>query len=274
MLRNDRWVAIAACLTFLSCRVGQAETAPAAAPTGRSGSEPAEDPFAQYSKLLDRLTAKDPQARADAWARVVQDSRTTISVLQRIADGGAFPSDKDDLQWKAIETLAELRARQARQLVVARLCARHPSIRFSALSPFTYYPAAQAIVEIGEPAIQELFGALGVGQRRSNEELKLIAYVFWHYYTPQEEQEVGLYRLKHRLKQMQTRRAESAKLTGRAIAPSLREENLARLIEIYQKINPNDPKDWPRPGLGDAPPEDESGVGVSLKNWVFRRIRG
>ena len=71
----------------------------------------------------------------------------------------------------------------------------------------------------------------------------ILAYVIWLDCG----EEVGLLRIQRALEQCQNERDKHEKTRGLNIGPSMRERNLSRLIEMYKTINPNDPKDWPRP---------------------------
>ena len=150
------------------------------------------------------------------------------------------------LRRNAIEGLADFRAVNAHNFVVREMTLKLPPDFLSERSPYEDYPAAQAILDVGEPAIQTMLSA-GLGRPPADDELKLIAYILWHYYAPQNEQDVGLYRLQRLLERTERQRAQSSNRTGRARAPSMRETNLHALIETYKSIQPGNFKDWPKP---------------------------
>ena len=208
----------------------------------------------RYETLLEQLTGHDVQARAHAWGRLKPERDLTVSVLLRIADPGGRPDRMADLppvvvqqlRRSAIEMLAEFRALDASDFLARNLALKLPAHYASEPSPFEDYPGAQAILDVGEPAIQTMLFA-GLGRSPSDEELKLIAYVLWHYYAPQDEQDVGLFRIERLLEREKAEWEKYAKTRGLELGPSVRQTNLSRLIEMYKTINPNDPKDWPRP---------------------------
>ena len=232
----------------------------------------------RYDTLLEQLTSRDVEARAHAWARLKPQRDLTVSVLQRIADPGGRPDLMRDLlpevaqslRRRAIEALGELRAVEAKDFLVGHMTVTLPPDAASEYSPFEDYPAAQAIVRVGEPAIQTMLFA-GVGRSHSDEQLKLIAYVLWHYYAPQDEQDVGLFRIERLLEREKAEWEKYAKTRGLELGPSVRQSNLSRLIDMYNTINPHDPKDWPRPARPN-PTEDESKVRPThgISRWPLR----
>jgi hypothetical protein len=209
----------------------------------------------RYQTMLEQLTSRDVYARRHAWTRLRREWSLPIWVLSTIADPRGRPELMSDLppevarelRREAIEMLGEYRAAEASDFLARNVALKLPAQYGSTSSPFYDYPAAQAIVQVGERAVRALlFGGLGV--HRSHEELKLIAYVISYYYAPEDEQDVGLYRLQRLLERAERERAERSERTGQPPpAPSVREKNLRALIEIYKSIQPHNFRDWPKP---------------------------
>ena len=143
----------------------------------------------------------------------------------------------------AVEILGRCRAAEAAELLVEQIdCPPPPFGSFP--DPFGYYPAAKALLNIGEPGMQAIF-TKGLDGPVSDRHLKIFAYVIWYYYRPMEEHELGLYRMQRLLEREKQRTKEDHKRYGEA-RPSDREKNLTRLIEVYKNIRPEDPSDEPR----------------------------
>jgi hypothetical protein len=205
--------------------------------------------------LLEQLRSPSGQERCSAWTQLKAERRGTIYSVLRFAraETDEFPLEYEKPD--AIELLGEYRAVEARGFLLDRVAY---SPRFSLLyrdDPLNWYPAARALVEIGEPAIREILSS-GVRRSVSDEELKIFAYLIWVYYTPLHEQDIGLYRMQRLLERAEAEREAYNKKLGQSRGPTAGEGNLRRLIDTYQKIRPNDPKDWPRPDKLPVPAGD------------------
>jgi hypothetical protein len=182
--------------------------------------------------------ARNPAARVEGLSRFIPERERAINELMEIVR-----SDKGGERALAVEMLGQYRAAEAAELLVEHI--ECPPVPFASFpDPFFHYPAAKALMRIGEPGIQAIL-ATGLNHPASDKKLKIFAYVLWHYYRPMNEQEVGLYRLERWLKRAEQLRIESGRRYGTSGA-SQREKNLIRLIELYKTIRPDDPHDHPR----------------------------
>lgn len=80
----------------------------------------------------------------------------------------------------------------------------------------------------------------------TDKELLLFAWVLRYIEGDDENAPLGLHRLEYRLKRQQQRRLLDERRLGVAEGPSRYEKNLARLIEVYKSIDPDDSKRWPK----------------------------
>ena len=193
--------------------------------------------------LLKQLGSADAYDREAARHQLIAERDKTIESLMELARS---KEQEVYIQKCARETAFELlgsyRAREARALLIEEIEYTSPYVSPDDFNALLYYPAARALVEIGDAAGPELLMAR-MGRTVNNTELKLFAYVVWLDCG----REVGLLRIQRTLEECRKEREEYAKRRGIEIDVSIREKNLARLIEVYKTVQPNDPADWPRP---------------------------
>ncbi len=136
-----------------------------AAGTGQEAVQPAQDP-------IESLQSADPVQRFSARSRIVQERRSLVHSLVKIARGGAdeTPSKRAQLlrltspKCLAIELLGELRAEEAVPSLAQDLTYRvDTSIAgtFGGRGLGARYPAAGSLAKIGNPAVPKLLGFLG-----------------------------------------------------------------------------------------------------------------
>ncbi len=205
-------------------------------------------------ELLEQLRSPSAEQRGYARLQLKAERRETIDFLLAAA---RVDVDEPPLCYQkmyAIKLLGEYRASEAASVLVDQIEYAPPFVVIDEDYPLIRFPAAEAIANIGEPALREML-TRGLANEISDSRLKLYAYVVWHHYAPQQEQELGLYRMQRLLERRQARRQADNERRRLTRGPRRGERNLARLIEIYQRINPTDPKDWPRPGRGNDAPE-------------------
>lgn len=194
-----------------------------------------------FDRLYGDLTAPDAGRRSEAWETLSRDRDIAIHVLLRLAASEHSSPSTARLRREAILKLGEFRADAGATLVARYLALRIPPDYDSEPSPLDDYPAADAAVRIGEPAVRAiLFQRLQ--HPATDEELRIAAYVLWDHYAASDEQEVGAFRLSRLLEAERSKRESG----GRQVE-STREGNLRRLVELYRKIWPHDPADWPKP---------------------------
>ena len=192
--------------------------------------------------LFQELRSEDHKVRSAAWLRLLPQREETVSLLMVVLSHWQSYPNGESAKLRAIELLGEYRAAEAAGLLVDEIdWPGADFVRFP--DPLGPYPAAKAILRIGDPAIREILESR-MGQQATDQEFKLFAYVLWYHYAAS-DQEVGLFRMQRLLERWKAERARHAEKTGTDRGPDLREQNLARLIETYQTINPRGRKDWP-----------------------------
>jgi hypothetical protein len=193
--------------------------------------------------IVDRLLSADAGVRCNASTQLRLDREKTILRLMGMA------SSRDPrLKGEAVFLLGELRAEQAVPLLVEEIEMTEPGV--GSPQPFLSFPSASALCKIGEPAIREIL-MNGLQRPTSDRALKLFAYIMWYHYEPLAEQDVVLVRIQRALDRetATNRKTESGSLALE------KQKNLARLLQIYRKITPRQPKDWPHPDWGERKPK-------------------
>ncbi len=166
---------------------------------------------------------------------------TAVSQLLTLAasrdDSPAAKSAKQD----AVLLLGHWRAAEAVDLLVKDITYSPPWVVLRMNNPLSLYPAATALVEIGQPAPRAIIDRLVTPV--SAEELKLFAFVLCGI----DGKKLALARLEIEL----AKAAEDAPKSPRYAKPKM--ENLARLISVIQTTDFEDIKQRPRPPRKPAP---------------------
>ena len=99
-------------------------------------------------------------------------------------------------------------------------------------TPLWCYPAANALVEIGSPGLEAIFGDDRMADGPvDDEDLRLIAWVIYLV----DGRDLGLARLNLKLSEIRT------------FYPRTYPDNLSRLLGVYRGIDFKDSQQWPRP---------------------------
>jgi hypothetical protein len=190
--------------------------------------------------LWEQVRSDDYRVRSAALSRLVPQRSEAIGALKCIVEGSLDFPGRDRYKAEAIELLGEYRASEAVRVLVEEI---ECPCQFDSFPNFFFgYASPKALLKIGEPAIKEIL-TRRMARPVSQKQLKIFAYVVWLHYGVEEE--VGLFRMRRLLEKEKASRMEEAEKRGQELGPSTKEENLARLIEVYHAINPKDPKDWP-----------------------------
>ena len=193
--------------------------------------------------LLEQLRSRDAVPREAARQQLIAErSRTIESLLELARSNEDEAYIQRSARQKAFELLGRYRAQEARQFLIDEIEYTWADVSPDDFNALLYYPAARALVEIGDAAGPELL-MVRMGRPVTDRELKIHAYVI----RLDCGEEVGLLRIQRTLEQCGKEREEYAKRRGIEFDVSIREKNLSRLIEIYKAIRPDDPRDWPRP---------------------------
>jgi len=179
--------------------------------------------------LIQDLQSSEALVRSRAFQELLSRHRNTIDGLLIVGrSGGQSPSDVEGRR-RAMVLVGELRAVGAVSLLAPHLGESfHDPALWSYRHPLDCYPAARALLHVGSPAVTGVLTRVNLGV--SEEEMNVIA---WWFYSL-DGKELGLCRLKLALKS-----GKNFTEDGRA--------NLARLIKLYESIDFNDPRQWPRP---------------------------
>ncbi len=166
---------------------------------------------------------------AKTLARIADNRQTNVAELLTIVrtSRGTSIVEAGHKAW-AIRLLGEYRAVGALDCLVENLdfC---PNIGFSEYNPLTRYPAAEALVQIGQPAIPKIYSRCGLPM--AEEEVALCAWVVYMMHR-EDHRDVGLFQLEHQKKKADVRGGQRA-------------ENLNRIIEFYRQIDIRDNQTWP-----------------------------
>lgn len=200
--------------------------------------------------LGEAMASEDPATRAKAQELAPNErSRIIWALIETLRSVNQASWERTT----AIRLLGKYRAVEAAPVLIENLDCPPVMVSGEGFGPFQHYPAARALVEIGEPAVQHIL-LNTLGRPVSDRHLKVYAYVIWQHHSPMDEQEVGLFRLQRLLAEEKRKVKQSHERYGGS-GPSEREKNLTRLIEIYRKIQEGDRSDFPprperRPGSG------------------------
>jgi PBS lyase HEAT-like repeat len=189
--------------------------------------------------LSEAMRSKDRAIRDKAYGLAANERSRIISALIESVRNG----DNEWERTRAMGLLGQYRAVEAVPVLIENLDCPPGMVSGAGYGPFEYYPAALAILKIGDPAVQEILLHTLAGPV-SDRHLKVFAYVIWYHYSPVGEQEVGLFRLRRLLAEEKRKVKESQDRYGGS-GPSVRERNLARLVDLYEQIRPNDRSNYP-----------------------------
>jgi hypothetical protein len=214
-------------------------------PSHQGGAQEVSIASRQRELIIGELSSGDPEQIASVQLRLQHERAGTISALMSLVASPAPDWEGKELKHKAIGLLGEYRAVQACG-VLLREAEFHPPDVLLSHHPLFRYPAAVALTKIGEPGIPEILVS-EMNRILGDKRLKIYAYILWCHYG-QNEKEVGLFRIKHQLGHVRKTQEGFTERFGRNDSMlKRRENNLERLLEIYQRITPYDPKDWPKP---------------------------
>ena len=159
------------------------------------------------------LKSPDIGRRQTAADKTTSDRRRLVSELLTLAQQTSAASEKQGTKELAIGLLGEYRAEEAAAVLVREIEFAPPSISLDE-SPLNRYPAARALIRIGEPSVQEIMAYVHpeVGEKA----MKLYAQVI----RQVEGAEEGRFRISHALE---------GNLTGGKKAA------LEQLLRVYDK---------------------------------------
>lgn len=197
---------------------------------------------------VSRLASADPSVQSAADQALMRQRRATVEQLLALAESPGQSLSEEIGRFHAIRLLGRYRASEAAPFLIDNIlyAGPLPARTTGTIDALARFPAAVSLVEVGEPAVEEILYRR-MTRHASELEFKLFAYVLWHHYAPHEEHDVGLFRMQRLLDRTRTRREATAESNGAGTSTPV-EQNLARLIEMYQAITPYDPRDWPRDG--------------------------
>jgi hypothetical protein len=178
--------------------------------------------------LLERLRSRNWKERAAAFESLRTERQTATRVLLEVLRGPRREPHEAFATTNAMLMLGEFRALAAVEPLVANITYYDPSLPVSEPYPLRCYPAADALVAIGEPSIRGMFGRLR--DPVNNDELRIMAFVI---YMIDDSRDLGLARIKVAI--------ESGDY-GEEIRA-----NLARLYDLYKITDFDDERQWPRP---------------------------
>jgi hypothetical protein len=186
---------------------------------------------AQVDPLLAEIESGDP-ADLSTFAKVEARRRQTIWTLTKVLRSEAEGVQAISRKARCMFLLGVYRAPEAAPHLAAQFdfVERHYWAEDSPLNPF---PACQAILAIGRPAIDALIRSCSAWE--TEHQFHLAAWTLKYYYR--DEDDVGLYRLKRALEN-----AENGKHVDQAYVRSLK-----RLIAKYEWVEPGNPAHDPKP---------------------------
>ena len=214
------------------------------------------------SRCLESLRSPSADERLAARLQLLAERRATIDFLTKLAGDPSSDIHIDNARGPAIQLLGKLRASEASEFLVEHVLDQPPGTNVILEDfPLNGFPAARALLEIGEPGVRTIL-SLRKGNAISDEELLLFAWIIRLHYGPMREEDVGLYRLRRLLEKENAERKAYAEKRGGEFRPSTRAVNLARLIEVYERIEPTDHATWPKPARRSTDPARDGSKSV------------
>jgi len=197
-----------------------------------TGAAEAPDTPQAIESLYARLKSNAPE-HVQAFNELSSQREIAIYALIRIvmSDDEPFRTRKT----RAMELLGEFRARRACRYLIQQFDFVGSGLAEDS-GGLGDYPAAEALLRIGEPGILMIIGE--TPRWETDEQFRRAAYFLKKYYHPEEE--VGLFRLQWYLKQI-----EDPKSKG----PFRPKDGpkMKRLIHMYESIDLGNPKHAPNP---------------------------
>ena len=187
---------------------------------------------AEYLGSIDKVKPVGPDAR-----RLAKLRHDLFRALETAAalDPADFDEPVDPYegspQVRAIELLGEWRDADASYLLAHNIRAASDDSDVP-LGPLACFPAAQALVQIGSPAIDVMLRDCLLDGRVDDADLRLFAWVIYLV----DGKDLGLARLKLKAEEWSKARESLA-------------ANSLRLLAIYKGIDFDDPQQWPRPAI-------------------------
>lgn len=221
----------------------------AAALAGATCSSIAGSESSDAASEVSRLASADPSVQSAADQALVRQRRATVEQLLALAESPGQSLSEEIGRFHAIRLLGRHRASEAAPFLVDNILYAGPltARTVGTIDALARFPAAVSLVEVGEPAVEEILYRR-MTKHASELEFKLFAYVLWYHYAPHEEHDVGLIRMQRLLDRTRRRREAAGECTGAGESTQVMEQNLGSLIEMYQAVAPYDPHDWPRVG--------------------------
>ena len=185
-------------------------------------------PTTASEEAIPRLDAEDATERGLARSEMIESRRRTIHSLINLADQEPTNLVQEYVKFDAVQLLGEYRATEATALLSKNLdyfprC----TVRVSEEGPLTFYPAAEALARIGAQAIERVVNQWTAGGI-SDRQRRILAFLIYQI----DGKELGLARLE---------------LARKQAADESRKANLSRLIDLYERIDFANPREWPRP---------------------------
>mgnify|MGYP000851693907 FL=1 len=177
---------------------------------------------------VEQLRSPDVERRMASRLKLESERQTCIRNLIAIVASQPHDAVTEHAVVDSIELLGKFRAREASKCLADKIMYVPRCVRFIAEAhPLNRFPAAKALVEIGNPGVSEVLVRLT--KTPSENELRIMAFVIYLV----DGKELGLCRLQIAQEQ-DSRRGSTA-----------RKDSLSRLIEIYKATDFQDHTNWP-----------------------------
>ncbi|NCO40083.1 MAG: hypothetical protein GW892_15385 [Armatimonadetes bacterium] len=151
--------------------------------------------------------------RDNAYMQLVRQRAGVVTALIGLADSTGCPEGFSSTRELAVMLLGDIRATEATPVLIKHIAFRPQRVRFDP-SPLGEYPCAEALVKIGEPAVQELLRDYSETPRKGTLALHVLVTQM-----VEGDQEIGALRIRKALKD----------------AVGGRKQYLEALLKLYEK---------------------------------------
>ncbi len=175
-----------------------------------------------------RLDAEDADERDCARREMIESRRAAIRTQVKLADREPSNLVEEYVKYDAVRLLGEYRAADGARVLIKNLdySPKRTLVLREEEGPLTRYPAAEALARIGSPTIDYVLACWTSGDI-SDQQRRLLAFLVYRL----DGRELGRARLE----------------IARSQAEGSRKRHLSRLIDLYDRTDFQDVRQWPRP---------------------------